>query len=132
MTNFQKRAKDIWDIAKLLRGYYKQHDYGKVILPFTILWRLDELLEPTKLQVVEENKKISLLEKEGKNKSKNYVELRELKLNKISSYRFHNKSKFTLKSLVADANNLQSNLRNYINGFSIQGSEIFEYFEFDK
>ena len=132
MINFQDRANDIWSIANLLRGLYKQHDYGKVILPFTILRRLDELLEPTKEAVLVEAGKIAQLEKEDKTKTKNYNELRELKLNKISGYRFHNRSKFTLKKLVADASNLQPNLRNYINGFSIQGREIFEYFEFDK
>lgn len=122
MINFQERANDIWSIANLLRGYYKQHDYGKVILPFTILRRLDELLEPTKEKVLAEYEKI---------KTKPPVVVEEL-LNKASGYRFHNRSKFTLKSLVKDANNLQPNLRNYINGFSIQGREIFEYFEFDK
>ncbi|MGB3198064.1 MAG: class I SAM-dependent DNA methyltransferase [Saprospiraceae bacterium] len=132
MINFQERANDIWSIANLLRGYYKQHDYGKVILPFTILRRLDELLEPTKNAVLAEAEILNKLEKEDKAKTKNYNELKELKLNKISKYRFHNRSKFTLKKLVADSSNLQPNLRNYINGFSIQGREIFEYFEFDK
>lgn len=132
MINFQERANDIWSIANLLRGYYKQHDYGKVILPFTILRRLDELLEPTKDAVLAEAEILNKLEKEDKAKTKNYTELKELKLNKISGYRFHNRSKYTLKKLVADATNLQPNLRNYINGFSIQGREIFEYFEFDK
>lgn len=132
MINFQERANDIWSIANLLRGYYKQHDYGKIILPFTILRRLDELLEPTKDKVLAEAEKIRQMEKDDKTKTKNYAELRELRLNRISGYRFHNHSKFTLKKLVADASNLQPNLRNYINGFSIQGKEIFEYFDFDK
>lgn len=122
MINFQERANDIWSIANLLRGYYKQHDYGKAILPFTILRRLDELLEPTKDKVLAQYEKI---------KDKQPIVIEEL-LNKASGYRFHNRSKFTLKTLIADANNLQPNLRNYINGFSIQGREIFEYFEFDK
>jgi type I restriction enzyme M protein len=122
MINFQERANDIWSIANLLRGYYKQHDYGKAILPFTILRRLDELLEPTKDKVLEKFETI---------KDKQPIVIEEL-LNKASGYRFHNRSRFTLKTLIADANNLQPNLRNYINGFSNQGREIFEYFEFDK
>ncbi len=130
--NFQERANDIWSIANKLRGFYKQHDYGKVILPFTILRRLDELLEPTKDKVLAEAEALKKLEKADTKKSKNYTEITEIKLNKITGYRFHNKSKFTLKKIVADATNLQPNLRNYINGFSIQGREIFEYFEFDK
>ena len=52
MINFQERVNDIWSIANLLRGYYRQHDYGKIILPFTVLRRLDELLEPTKEKVL--------------------------------------------------------------------------------
>ena len=119
--NFQERANDIWSIANLLRGYYKQHDYGKIILPFTILRRLDELLEPTK------NKVLDAYE----DKKKQTPEALENLLNRISGYRFHNRSKFTLKSLIADANNLQPNLRNYINGFSKQAKEIFDYFDFD-
>ena len=58
MINFQERANDIWSIANLLRGYYYQHDYGKAILPFTILRRLDELLEPTKDKVLAQFEKI--------------------------------------------------------------------------
>ncbi|HLG35224.1 MAG TPA: class I SAM-dependent DNA methyltransferase [Bacteroidia bacterium] len=130
--NFQERANDIWSIANLLRGYYKQHDYGKVILPFTILRRLDELLEPTKEKVLAEADRLKKLEKADTKKTKNYTEIAEIKLNTITGYRFHNKSKFTLKRIVDDATNIQPNLRNYINGFSIQGREIFEYFEFDK
>ncbi len=80
MINFQERANDIWSIANLLRGYYKQHDYGKVILPFTILRRLDELLEPTKDAVLAEVEALTKLEKDDKAKTKNYTELRELKL----------------------------------------------------
>ncbi len=120
--NFQERANDIWSIANLLRGYYKQHDYGKVILPFTVLRRLDELLEPTKEKVLEQYLKV---------KDQN-AEVLERILNKVSKYRFHNRSKFTLKTLIKDANGLQPNLRKYINGFSQQAKEIFEYFEFDK
>ena len=103
-----------------------------MILPFTILRRLDELLEPTKVKVLAEAEKLKELQKSEKNKTKNYAEITEIKLNSITGYRFHNKSKFTLKKIVDDATNIQPNLRNYINGFSIQGREIFEYFEFDK
>lgn len=119
--NFQERANDIWEIANLLRGHYKQHDYGKIILPFTILRRLDELLEPTKQKVLDrydENKKQS-------------PETLERLLNRESKFNFHNRSKFTLKSLIADAANLQANLRNYLNGFSAQAKDIFDYFDFE-
>ena len=58
-------------------------------------------------------------------------EIVERLLNKETGYNFHNRSKFTLKTLVADAANLQSNLRNYLNGFSIQAKDIFDYFDFE-
>lgn len=119
--NFQERANDIWEIANLLRGHYKQHDYGKIILPFTILRRLDELLEPTKKKV---------LEKYDENKKQSPETLERL-LNRESKFNFHNRSKFTLKSLIADAANLQANLRNYLNGFSAQAKDIFDYFDFE-
>ncbi len=120
--NFQERANDIWNIANLLRGYYKQHDYGKVILPFTVLRRFDELLEPTKSKVLAEYAKIK-----GQK-----PEVIEQRLNIKSGFRFHNHSKFTMETLVKDADGLQPNLRNYINGFSAHAKEVFEYFEFDK
>lgn len=119
--NFQERANDIWEIANLLRGHYKQHDYGKIILPFTILRRLDELLEPTKKKV---------LEKYDENKKQSPETLERL-LNRESKFNFHNRSKFTLKLLIADAANLQANLRNYLNGFSAQAKDIFDYFDFE-
>lgn len=120
--NFQEKANDIWSIANLLRGYYKQHDYGKVILPFTVLRRFDELLEPTKAAVLNEFEKVK----------GHKTEVLEQRLNLKSGYRFHNRSKFTLATLVADPEGLQPNLRNYINGFSVHAKEVFEFFEFDK
>ena len=53
MRNFKEKANFLWSIADLLRGHYKQADYGKVILPFTVLRRLDFVLAPTKSKVLE-------------------------------------------------------------------------------
>lgn len=112
----------IWDIANLLRGDYKQSDYGKVILPLTVLRRLDCVLADTKEKVL--GKAVKL-----KNTTVDNI---DPILNKVAGYNFHNRSKFDFGKLVADPNQLAQNLRNYINGFSENAREIIEYFEFDK
>lgn len=115
------KANFIWSIADLLRRYYKQADYGKVILPFTVLRRLDFVLEPTKEAV---------LEAYEKHKDKK-TEIVEPILNNAAKVKFHNRSKFDFNKLAEDSNNIDANLRNYIKGFSISAKEIIEYFSFD-
>ncbi|MDZ8035799.1 class I SAM-dependent DNA methyltransferase [Nostoc sp. DedSLP04] len=117
----RKLAGFIWSIAELLRGDYKQADYGKVILPFTVLRRLDCVLEPTKAVVMEFY--------ETKLKSMNLKNPEPL-LNQKAGVTFHNISQFTFQKLKADPDNVAANLRNFINGFSIAGREIIEYFNF--
>ncbi|WP_375472836.1 N-6 DNA methylase [uncultured Nostoc sp.] len=117
----RKLAGFIWSIAELLRGDYKQADYGKVILPFTVLRRLDCVLEPTKAVVMEFY--------ETKLKSMNLKNPEPL-LNQKAGGTFHNISQFTFQKLKADPDNVAANLRNFINGFSIAGREIIEYFNF--
>lgn len=120
--NVKKHADFIWSVADLLRGDYKQADYGKVILPFTVLRRLDCVLEPTKDKVLDfyQNKLPAM-------KLKNP----EPVLNKIAGYPFHNTSKFTFQKLTEDPDHIAANLKNYINGFSANGREIIEYFSFN-
>ncbi|SHM45370.1 type I restriction enzyme M protein [Cyclobacterium lianum] len=121
MKNFKEKADLIWRVADLLRGDYKQSDYGKVILPMTVLRRLDCVLEPTKQKVLDYYPKVKAL-KEG---------AKDLALNKIAGLNFHNRSQFNFDKLIADPNNIAVNLRNYINGFSTSAREIIEYFNFD-
>lgn len=121
MKNIKESANFIWSIADLLRGDYKQSDYGKVILPLTVLRRLDCVLEHSKADV---------LKKYEQSKSLNIQNLDPI-LNKSAGYNFHNHSQFDFTKLVADPNNIASNLRNYINGFSEDAREIIEQFEFD-
>ncbi|MDZ8110411.1 MAG: class I SAM-dependent DNA methyltransferase [Nostoc sp. DedQUE12a] len=118
----RKLAGFIWSIAELLRGDYKQADYGKVILPFTVLRRLDCVLEPTKAAVMEFY--------ETKVKSMNLKNPEPL-LNQKAGVPFHNISQFTFQKLKGDADNVAANLRNFINGFSVAGREIIEYFNFN-
>ncbi len=121
MKNFKEKADLIWRVADLLRGDYKQSDYGKVILPLTVIRRLDSILEPTKQKVLDILPKYSSLKDAAL----------ELALNKIAGFNFHNKSQFNFDKLIADPNNIALNLRNYINGFSSSAREIIEYFNFD-
>lgn len=115
-------ANFIWSIAELLRGDYKQADYGKIILPFTVLRRLDCVLEPTKTVVMDFY--------ENKVKSMNLKNPEPL-LNQKAGVSFHNISQFTFGKLKEDSDNVAANLRNYINGFSVAGREIIDYFNFN-
>ena len=121
MKNVKESANFIWSIADLLRGDYRQSDYGKVILPLTVLRRLDCVLESSKEDVL---KKHEQLKNTG-------IEDLDALLNRASGYKFHNRSNFTFDKLVADPNNIALNLRNYINGFSEDAREIIEQFEFE-
>lgn len=118
----RKLAGFIWSVADLLRGDYKQADYGKVILPFTVLRRLDCVLEPTQTVVMDFY--------ETKVKSMNLKNPEPL-LNQKAGVPFHNISQFTFQKLKEDSDNVAANLKNFINGFSAAGREIIEYFNFN-
>ncbi len=111
----------IWSVADLLRGDYKQSDYGKVIMPFTVLRRLDCILDSTKENVLLEFKKRT---SEG-------VDPMPF-LTRITKQSFYNSSPLDLKKCLNDPANIKSNLLSYINGFSSNIGDIFERFEFDK
>ncbi len=119
--NFRERAAEIWSVADLLRGDYKQADYGKVILPFTVLRRLDALLAKTKEKVLGEWPKVQDMGDE----------IIDRRLNKIAGYEFHNRSPYNFDKLLADPNHLAANLRAYISGFSTDVRNIMEMFGFD-
>ncbi len=121
MTQFKDKANLIWEVADLLRGDYKQSDYGKVILPMTVLRRLDCVLAPNKQKVLDYLPKVEKLSDGAK----------DLTLNKIAKANFHNRSRFDFAKLVADPNHIAANLRNHINGYSASAREIIEYFNFD-
>jgi type I restriction enzyme M protein len=109
----------IWSVADLLRGDYKQSEYGKVILPFTVLRRLDCVLESTKHAVLAEKEK---REKSGINP--------ESFLLKKSGQLFYNTSPLDLKKLMGDQDHIGENLRSYLQAFSPEVRDIFESFEF--
>ena len=122
MISFREKANFIWSVADLLRGDYKQSDYGKVILPLTVLRRLDCLLAPTRAQVQEALPKFQ---------DKGEMIL-DAALNKLTGFKFHNRSKFDFASLVADPGYLAANLRKYISGFSESVRDIVEQFSFEE
>ena len=110
----------IWSVADLLRGVYKQSEYGRVILPLTVLRRLDCVLEATKDKVLERAAKLP-----------EYLENRAPVLKQAAGESFYNTSKHTFKTLLADPDNVAPNLRNYIAGFSESARDIIDKFNFD-
>lgn len=117
--NQQTLSAFIWSVADLLRGDYRQHDYGKVILPFTVLRRLDCVLEPTKAAVLAE---LAEKTKQGINP--------EPFLRRKAGVNFFNQSPMDLKKLLGDPDYVALNLTTYIQGFSPEVRDIFERFEF--
>lgn len=111
----------IWSTADLLRGDYKQSDYGRVILPFTLLRRLECVLDATRDSVIAEYEARKNLG----------IPLEQFLIRK-SNNSFYNTSTFTLQKLLADPNNIADNLESYINNFSANAREIFEKYEFIK
>ena len=117
--NQQSLSAFIWSVADLLRGDYKQSDYGKVILPFTVLRRLDCVLADSKEAVLSE---LAAKEKQGVNP--------EPFLLRKSGHSFYNASPLDLKKLLGDADNIAQNLYSYVQGFSPAVRDVFERFEF--
>ncbi len=114
----QKMAADIWAVADLLRGDYKRHEYGQVILPFTVLRRLDAVMAPTREAVRARDAALSMQNKE-----------RPLEL--AAKLPFYNTSKQDFATIASDANSVAKNLRDYVNGFSENVREILSQFGFD-
>src|SRR5579883_387019 len=119
MNSFSDKANFIWGVADLIRDTFKRGKYQDVILPFTVLRRIDCVLEPTRDAVVEAYNRF------GKqlNDPTNLLRSR-------SGYAFYNISPFTFERLLTDANNIAANLRQYINDFSPNMREVLENFGF--
>jgi len=123
MNNFQDKANFIWQVADdILRGTFKQHEYGDVILPFVVLRRLDCVLEDRKDAVIETHKKF-------KDKLPN---LGPVLLKETKGLNFYNTSVYDLRRLAQDAGSIDINFNNYINGYSKNVLEIIENFQIDK
>ena len=119
--NFTEIANFLWSVADLLRGDYKQADYGKIVMPFALLRRLDCVLESTKDDVLAEYTK---RKDEG-------VQL-DIFLQRKSRQSFYNISKFTLPNLLDDPKHIRQNLTAYIGDFSAEARDVFERFKFSE
>jgi len=121
VNNFNEKADFIWSIADLLRGDYKQSEYQKVILPLTVLRRLDCVTAPNKGAVLEKHQQ---LQDQG-------IENVEPTLKKVSGHQVYNTSQYTFESLCDDPDQLAENLHHYIRSFNGNAREIIDKFEFD-
>ncbi|GHT22440.1 restriction endonuclease subunit M [Endomicrobiia bacterium] len=116
MSSFSDKANFIWSVADLLRGDFKQSEYGRVILPFTVLRRFDCVLAPHKDRILEINKTLTVTNKAPVFK-------------RYTGYDYYNLSKFNFEKLRDDSNAVETNLRDYINGFSDDIRAILDNFE---
>ncbi|NOT02791.1 MAG: SAM-dependent DNA methyltransferase [Phycisphaerales bacterium] len=121
MNHFSEKVAFIWSVADLLRGPYKPAQYGRVILPLTVLRRLDCVLEPTKEKV---------LAKHASMKGSK-VENIEPILNRVAGQAFHNTSRLDFKKLKGEPDKIAANLTRYIKSFSSKAREILDYFGFE-
>lgn len=118
-TNIQEKATMIWNVADLLRGPFKPHEYGLVILPMTVVKRFHDCLLPTHQAVLDTYEKVKKLA------------VTDGFLRKAAGYQFYNTSKFTFDRLLADPENIESNFRDYLNGFSANVQDVLAKFDFD-
>lgn len=118
-TNIAEKATVIWNVADMLRGPFKPHEYGLVILPMTVVKRFHDCLLPTHQAVLDTWEKV-----------KKFAVVDGF-LTKSSGYQFYNTSKFTFDSLLADPENIEANFKDYLNGFSANVQDVLSKFDFD-
>lgn len=118
-TNIAEKASMIWNVADMLRGPFKPHEYGLVILPMTVVKRFHDCLLPTHDAVIEEYEK-----------RKNLAVIDGF-LTRASGYQFYNISKFTFDTLLADPDNIEINFRDYLAGFSANVQDVLSKFDCD-
>lgn len=118
-TNIAEKATMIWNVADMLRGPFKPHEYGLVILPMTVVKRFHDCLLPTHEAVLKEYE------------SKKHLAVIDGFLTRASGYQFYNISKFTFESLLADSENIEANFRDYLAGFSANVQDVLAKFDFD-
>ena len=118
-ANIAEKAAMIWNIADMLRGPFKPHEYGLVILPMTVVKRFHDCLLPTHQAVLDTYEKVKKLQ------------VIDGFLQKASGYQFYNTSRFTFETLLADPDNIESNFRDYLSGFSANAQDVLAKFDFD-
>jgi|CZKU01.1.fsa_nt_gi type I restriction enzyme M protein len=120
-NGFSEITSFLWGVADLLRGDYKQADYGKVILPLTVLRRLDCVLEKTKAKVLAKHDELK--------KAKQAEGTIEKMLLRTAGTSFYNTSKLDFEKLKGDPNHIAANLTSYIKGFSANARDVIEQFK---
>ena len=118
-TNIAEKATMIWNVADMLRGPFKPHEYGLVILPMTVVKRFHDCLLPTHDAVLETYEKVK------------HFAVKDGFLTKASGYQFYNTSKFTFDSLLTDPENIEANFRDYLAGFSANVQDVLSKLDFD-
>lgn len=118
-VNIAEKATMIWNVADMLRGPFKPHEYGLVILPMTVVKRFHDCLLPTHEAVLAQYEKVKKLA------------VIDGFLTKASGYQFYNTSKFTFEKLLADPDNIEANFRDYLTGFSPNVQDVLSKFDFD-
>lgn len=118
-ANIAEKAAMIWNVADMLRGPFKPHEYGLVILPMTVVKRFHDCLLPTHQAVLDTYETVKKLQ------------VIDGFLQKASGYQFYNTSRFTFETLLADPDNIESNFRDYLSGFSANAQDVLAKFDFD-
>lgn len=118
-ANIAEKAAMIWNVADMLRGPFKPYEYGLVILPMTVVKRFHDCLLPTHQAVLDTYEKVKKLQ------------VIDGFLQKASGYQFYNTSRFTFETLLADPDNIESNFRDYLSGFSANAQDVLAKFDFD-
>ena len=117
-VGFEDKVAFVWKVADKLRGTFKQHEYGSVMLPLLVLRRMDAVLAPTRQQVRDTAAKHSVIN-EGV----------DALLKRASGHTFYNTSRHTFSSLLSDDKNVAANLRDFINKLSPTARTIIEAYE---
>ena len=118
-VNISEKATLIWNVADMLRGPFKPHEYGLVILPMTVVKRFHDCLLPTHGKVLETYEKVKNLE------------VIDGFMTRASGYQFYNTSQFTFETLLADPENIEANFKDYLAGFSGNVQDVLAKFDFD-
>ena len=118
-VNIAEKATVIWNVADMLRGPFKPHEYGLVILPMTVVKRFHDCLLPTHDKVLVQYEKVK------------HLAVIDGFLTTASGYQFYNTSKFTFETLLADPDNIETNFKDYLAGFSANAQDVLSKFDFD-
>ncbi len=117
--NIAEKATVIWNVADMLRGPFKPHEYGLVILPMTVVKRFHDCLLPTHDNVLAQYEKVK------------HLAVIDGFLTRASGYQFYNTSKFTFETFLADPDNIETNFKDYLAGFSANAQDVLSKFDFD-